>query len=63
MNRVCSTHRPAMIKRRDASSAVLVSEEDWDSIQETLYLMSSPKDREAITQPIDVNDCTDSLPW
>jgi len=40
-------HEPVQIKGR-RKSAVLVSEEDWRSIQETLYLLSIPGMRESI---------------
>ncbi|MDR0753545.1 MAG: type II toxin-antitoxin system Phd/YefM family antitoxin [Holosporaceae bacterium] len=63
MNSVCTNHEPVLIERRNGGNAVLISEEDWKSIQETLYLMSSRKDWNAIIDPIDVSECSDSLPW
>ncbi len=41
------SHEPVQIKGR-RKSAVLISEEDWRSIQETLFLLSSPGMRESI---------------
>jgi antitoxin YefM len=41
------SHRPVLISGK-RSSAVLVSAEDWDAIQETLYLLSVPGMRESI---------------
>jgi antitoxin YefM len=41
------SHRPVLIAGK-RSSAVLVSAEDWDSMQETLYLLSVPGMRESI---------------
>jgi prevent-host-death family protein len=38
---VGDTHRPITIKGKDRS-AILVGEEAWRSIQETLYLLSVP---------------------
>ena len=38
----------AVAGSRERSNAVLVSEEDWRSIQETLYLMSIPGMRDSI---------------
>lgn len=47
------------------NNAVLLSEEDWRSIQETLYLLSIPNMRESIIKgmktPID--KCSDKLIW
>jgi antitoxin YefM len=63
MNSVCANHQPILIERRNGGNTVVISEEDWNSLQETLYLMSSPKDWEAITEKIDVENCSDSLPW
>ena len=42
-----TTHEPVHITGK-RSSAVLVSEEDWRSVQETLYLLSVPGMRESI---------------
>ena len=42
-----ASHVPIQITGK-RSSAVLVSEEDWRSIQETLYLLSIPGMRESI---------------
>ena len=41
------SHRPVVIAGR-RRSAVLVSAEDWNAIQETLYLLSVPGMRESI---------------
>lgn len=41
------THRPVFIAGK-GRSAVLVSEEDWNAIQETLFLLSIPGMRESI---------------
>ena len=41
------SHEPVQITGRRAS-AVLVSEEDWRAIQETLHLLSVPGMRESI---------------
>ena len=41
------SHEPILIAGK-RNSAVLVSEEDWRSVQETLYLLSVPGLRESI---------------
>jgi prevent-host-death family protein len=38
---VIKSRKPARIKRR-GGDVVVVSAEDWDSLQETLYIMSIP---------------------
>ncbi len=46
-------------------NAILISEEDWRSIQETLYLMSIPGMRESIIEgmktPLD--ECSEEIEW
>jgi prevent-host-death family protein len=41
------SHDPVVISGK-RNNAVLISEEDWNSIQETLYLISIPGMRESI---------------
>ena len=63
LDNVCSSHEPIVVERRRGGNSVVISEDDWKSIQETIYLMSSKKDWEAITEQINVKECSDSLPW
>ena len=61
---VNKTHQPIYITGKN-SSAVLVGEEDWRSIEETLYLLSIPGMRDSIVEgmktPIDELDS--ELDW
>ncbi len=61
---VVISHKPIQIKGR-RSSAVLVSSEDWDAIQETLYLVSIPGMRESLLKGMEtpVRKCSKRLPW
>ena len=47
------------------NKAVLVSEEDWSAIQETLYLLSVPGMRESIREGMDTpeDECDEELDW
>jgi len=58
------THEPIQITGK-RSNAVLISEGDWRSIQETLYLSSIPGMQESIIEglrtPIDETD--EELDW
>ena len=47
IDQTAGTHRPVVISGKRAN-AVLVSEEDWSAIQETLYLLAIPGMRESI---------------
>ena len=42
MDAVCENHSPIIITRQKAQSVVLMSLEDYNSIQETAYLLSTP---------------------
>ena len=47
IDQTAASHQPILISGK-RSSAVLVSAEDWQAIQETLYLLSVPGMRESI---------------
>ena len=49
IDQTAESHQPILISGK-RSSAVLVSAEDWQAIQETLYLLSVPGMRESIQQ-------------
>lgn len=49
MEQTAASHEPVQIMGTTAS-AVLVSAEDWRSIEETLYLLSVPGMRESIQE-------------
>ena len=57
-------HEPIVISGK-RNNAVLISEEDWNSIQETLYLCSIPGMRESILEaskePLD--ESVEDLGW
>lgn len=42
MERVCDDHEPVIITRQNARAVVMMSLEDFNSIQETAYLLQSP---------------------
>lgn len=64
MDQAAESHQPITItgKRHDA---VLVSAEDWQAIQETLYLLSVPGMRESIKESMaePVENCARELDW
>jgi antitoxin YefM len=59
-----ASHVPVQITGK-RSSAVLVSEDDWRSIQETLYLLSIPGMRESIRKGLrePLGKSTTELRW
>ena len=58
------SHEPILIKGK-RSNAVLLSEDDWRSVQETLYLLSIPEMRESIIDGLQtpVNECSEEIDW
>ena len=61
---VGESHEPLTITGKD-SSAVLVGEDDWRAIQETLYLLSIPGMAESIRKGLKtpVQRCDTELSW
>lgn len=59
-----ASHEPIQINGTNAN-AVLVAEEDWRAIQETLYLLSIPGMRESISKGLraPISKCSKTLPW
>lgn len=64
IDQAATNHEPIVITGK-RNSAVLVSAEDWASIQETMYLLSVPGMRESIQQGLQttVDECAKELPW
>jgi antitoxin YefM len=64
VDEVNETHRPVQIVGK-RSSAVLVSEEDWRAIEETLHLASMPGMRESIKKGLKtpVEKCEEEPGW
>ena len=64
IDETAESHKPIVIKGK-RSNAVLLSEADWNAINETLYLVSIPGMRESIMEGMaaDVDDCSQELDW
>ena len=64
IDEAADNHQPVLITGK-RNNAILISEEDWTAIQETLYLLSVPGMRESIresmAEPID--ECAKELDW
>jgi len=58
------THQPIVITGK-RGNAVLLAEDDWNSINESLYLLSIPGMRESIRDGIetDLDSCDKDLDW
>ncbi len=64
IDEAAASHQPVIITGK-RNNAVLLSEQDWSSIQETLYLLSIPGMREAIKEGMEtpVEECEKELDW
>ena len=64
IDEAASNHEPVVITGK-RNNAVLVSAEDWESIQETMYLLSIPgmreSNREGLVAPVE--ECAKELQW
>jgi antitoxin YefM len=58
------THEPTLIKGK-RNSAILIAEDDWRSIQETLFLLSIPSMRESIREGLNtpLEETSRELDW
>jgi prevent-host-death family protein len=52
IDQAASSHEPIVITGKRAN-AVLISEDDWRAVQETLYLLSIPGMRESIREGLE----------
>lgn len=61
---VSQSHQPITIAGQN-NNAVLLSEADWASVQETLYLLSVPGMRESIREGLatPIEACDQDLEW
>lgn len=61
---VSESHEPIQITGK-RGNAVLVSEEDWRAVQETLYLHAVPGMKESIVEGMKtpVDECDEDLDW
>jgi len=64
LDEIAESHEPVLITGKRAN-AVLISENDWRSIQETLHLLSIPGMRESIREELNTpaEECSDKLDW
>jgi prevent-host-death family protein len=64
IDETAASHQPVVITGKRAN-AVLVSEEDWNAISETLFLLSIPGMRKSIKEGLeqDLTDCSPELDW
>jgi antitoxin YefM len=52
MNKVCDDHTPLIITRKSEKPVVMISLEDYNAIEETLYLLKSPKNAARLSKAL-----------
>jgi antitoxin YefM len=52
LDRVVASRAPVKISRQRGEAVVLISESEWESIEETLHLLSSPKNASRLAESI-----------
>ena len=64
IDEAAQTHQPVVITGK-RSNAVLISEEDWNAINETLFLLSIPGMRESVRAGMDtpLDECDKDIDW
>lgn len=52
MERVCDDHEPVVITRKNARPVVMMSLEDYQALEETAYLLRSPKNARRLLESV-----------
>jgi antitoxin YefM len=52
MEKVCDDHAPVIITRKAARSVIMMSLDDYEALEETAYLLRSPKNARRLLESI-----------
>ena len=52
MEQVCDDHAPVIITRKNRRSVVMISLEDYQALEETAYLLRSPKNARRLLKSV-----------
>ena len=52
MKKVCDDHNPIVITRKNTEAVVMISLEDYEALNETAYLLQSPKNAKRLIESI-----------
>jgi antitoxin YefM len=52
MEKVCKDHAPIIVTRKTTDSVVIMSLEDYEALEETAYLLRSPKNIRRLIESI-----------
>ena len=64
IDEAASSHQPLLISGK-RNNAILISEDDWKAMQETVFLLSIPGLRESIRKGMEesIDACDQDLDW
>jgi antitoxin YefM len=52
MEKVCRDHSPVVVTRKSSNSVIIISLEDFEALEETAYLLRSPKNTRRLIESI-----------
>ena len=52
MDKVCTSRKPVIITRSSADSVVMISLEEYESLEETAHLLRSPKNAKRLIESL-----------
>ncbi len=52
MDQVCEDHTPVIVTRKNSRSVVMISLEDYQALEETAYLLRSPRNARRLLESI-----------
>jgi len=52
MDSLCDDHNPVVITRKNERSVVMLSLEDYEALEETAYLLRSPKNMKRLVESL-----------
>jgi len=64
INETATSHEPILITGKH-HNAIMISQEDWNALQESLFLMSIPTMKESIIEGMNtpIDECSEDLEW
>ncbi len=64
IDETANSHEPVIITGK-RNNVVMVSQDDWNAIQETLHLVSIPNMRESIIEGLEtpIEECSEDIEW
>ena len=55
LDRVCEDRQPLLVERKNGDDVVIVSRDDYTSLEETAYLLQSPTNAKRLLQALERN--------